>query len=535
MQPRYLVIPALALAVATACASSSGPAETSGTQGTCVTDFSCGFDQECNGAACGAITPALRPHIQTASCLLRPPLDTNEIDWRASHYDLLIGISDPDEARAVNPNIRLFEYVVARFNRFDRAGPSAPAWASAHNVNPEDLYLHYKEDVNVPTWEGKSIVPGFASGMVPGWNPGGGGNPASATSRDQSRVVGFYNGGSPWYFANVANPNYHRFLDAYIGGLIDGTWWYGHPFASGPLDGVLVDDAIWYPIFNEGLLDHSSEYYGVSIDDNHPYTVAIENLFPGLATDMMNEFASTKDIMPNYGHVLFLNYANRCAQDIQKTTPWIYGEVWVSYTGTSSPATGSNRCMSENYDYDQAVRQIIYQTRAGGRRVLGARDYSSGTAGTDRGRMLTLGLYYLISNSHTYYMYETMSGHSGSDPVSAWAYNPAVEYDIGQPDEIPPGTVDFEGHANTKEHYIIDSGNDPIYTSLTYHVYARRFTNALVLVKLLPVGAVVDDLSKTHLVLDGTYAPLNPDGQTVGAPVTEVDIRNNEALILIRL
>jgi hypothetical protein len=117
--------------------------------------------------------------------------------------------------------------------------------------------------------------------------------------------------------------------------------------------------------------------------------------------------------------------------------------------------------------------------------------------------------------------------------VSNWAWNPAVDYDIGQPDVVPAGKTDFEGKANTREHYVFATGPDPVNNALTYRVYAREFTNALVLVKLMPIGSTADNASMTHHVLDGTYVPLLADGN-VGAPVTEVDLRNNEALILIR-
>jgi len=526
------ILAGIVMACGTVPGEPSGPGPSSST---CVTDLSCSFNEECDGTACAPIAPALRPYIQTASVLFREPLDASEANWRAAHYDLMVGVSDIDGARAVNPNARLFGYLMVRYNRFDRAGLEKPAmqWASNHGLDGEDFYLHYKEDTVVPTWEGRTIVPGYPAGMVPGWVPNGPTATASATSRDQSRVVGYYNGNETPYMANVANAGYRQFLDAYIAGVLDGTWWYNQAFASGPADGVVIDEAIWYPAYKEGLLNHSTEYYGIPIDDSHPYSYAIESIYPELASDLKDHFGATKDIMPNYGHVLFLNYQNRCAQNIQKTTPWIWGEVWVTYTGTSSPTSGANRCITEDYDYDQAVRQIIYQTRAGGRRVVGARDFTNGTSGTDRGKMLSLGLYYLVHNSHTYYIYETVIGHAGAGHVSTWAYNPAVDYDIGQPDQIPLGMTDFEGRSNTKEHYLIDSGPDPVNNTLTYHVWARNFTNALVLVKLLPEGSTTDDTSKTPVTLDGTYMQLNVDG-TVGAPVTQVDIRNNEALILIR-
>jgi hypothetical protein len=514
-----------------ACSTASGPGDDNIDTGNCVTDLSCPFGEECSGSSCGPIAPALRSHIQTASCLLRSPIDDAETSWRASHYDVLIGAPRPDLSRSVNPNVRLFEYVLSRYHRFDRAGQikTAAQWASANGYNGEDFFLHYREDTPVPTWEGKTVVPGhpeYAAGVAPGWPAG---SNASAASRDHSRVVGYYSGAEPWYFANVAHPGYREFLAYHIAGLLDGTWWNNQTFATGPLDGVMIDESIWYPIFGEGVLNRSTEYWGVPVNDSHPYTYAIETLYPALASDLLDEFSATKDIMPNYGHVLFLNYPNRCAEGIQESTPWIYGEVWVTHTGTSSPTSGTSRCISENNDYGQAVREIVFQTRAGGRRVLGARDVAGGT---DRGKLLTLGLYYLVHNAHTYYMYEN-AGHSDPAHVSTWAYNDAVDYDIGQPDQVPAGKTDFEGKANTKEHYVFATGTDPANPSLTYRVYAREFTNALVLVKLMPIGSTVDATSITHHVLGGSFVPLLADGN-VGAPVTEVDIRNNEALILIR-
>lgn len=537
MQRGYSVLLpfALALVVAlSACSSSSDAGDDGGNQSGCVTDFSCAYGEECSGGGCGPLAPSLYPHIQTASVQHRGPLDDDEVIWRAQHNDLLIGGIRADIARSANPNVRMFDYVLTRYHVYDSGSKTASAWAAAHGYNAEDFYLHYREDVSVPTWEGKTIVAGFPAGVAPGYNPGG--PNASATQRSQSRVVGYYYAGSPTplCFANLAHPGYRGFLADMIAGLIDGTWYFNQPFATGPIDGVMMDDAIWYPLFGEGLLDHSAEYWNVPVNDSHPLTMSIENLFPWLAQAELDRLGETKDIMPNYGHVLFLNYPNRCAQNIQTTTPWILGEVWVSFTGASSPTSGSARCITYDNDYIQAVREIIRETRNGARRVLGAQDRYNGVAGTDRGKMFTLGLYYLLHNKHTYYMY-TSTGDSNVGHISTWGWNPASQYDIGQPDVIPNSAVDFEGKSNTKEHYLFASGADPVNSSLTYRVLARRFTNALVLVKMLPAGSTVDANSATTHQLGGTYGILQPDGLLDPTPLTQVSIRNNEALILIPL
>ena len=221
MQARlFAPVAALAALLALSCGKVAGPSEPVENTGMCVTDFSCAFGEECDGAACAPIAPTLRPHIQTASFLLRDPIDANEASWRASHFDVLIAVGDLDVARAANPNAKLYNYLVTRFNRFDLPGTpkTAMAWAANHGYNGEDFYLHYKEDTVVPTWEGKVIVPGYAAGMVPGWVPGSPKPGATAQTRDQSRVPGYYSGGEPWWMANLANPGYRKFLDAYLAG-----------------------------------------------------------------------------------------------------------------------------------------------------------------------------------------------------------------------------------------------------------------------------------------------------------------------------
>lgn len=528
-----LVATACLCALAPACAQPAGPSVGGPVYGSCVTDFSCPFGEECEGSGCAPIPASIYPHIQTASALSRAAIDDGEQAWRAAHCDLNISRLNPDVMRAQNPNVKLFEYGIARYHTFDGLNNAATDWAIAHGYDPEDFYLHYKEDVFVPIWSGVQLVPGFPLGVVPGWNPAGGGNPASATERWQSRVVG-NNTGEPWYLGNVAHPGYRAFLVEYATSLLEGTWFSTTPFASGPVDGIMFDVSLYYPQFLEGQIEKTTEYYGVPITDDHPYAIAVETVYPFLAQEMNRVFGTAKDIMPNFGHVLFLNHPNRSATNVRASTPWILGEVWVTFTGTWFPTSGATRCITYDKDYNNAVANIIVQTRARSRRVIGARDLSNGTAGTDQGKIFTLGLYYLVHNLHTYYNYATASHSQLPGHISTWSWNPAVTYDVGQPDVVPAGTVDFAGNANTKEHYLFATGADPHDNALTYRVFARNFTNALVLVKMLPEGSVTDERSITVHTLDGTYAPLLADGN-IGAAVTEAAIRNNEALILIRL
>lgn len=515
------------------CGTVSGPSDGSlpGGGSACATDFSCPVGEECGGGGCVPVATAIYDHIQTASALFRSYIDDSEVAWRAAHFDLLIGQIRADEIRAINPNARLFEYTNPRYFRDDAYEYQAALWAQSNGYDAEDIYLHYREDIVAPGWESKVIVEGYPAGEVPGWNPGGGS--ASATNRSQSRVVSHNFGqAKPYYLANTESPMLRGFLVDHITRLMDGSF-HGSPHTTGPVDGILIDNSIFYPQFGEGVLSKSDEYFGLAMNNDHPYAVAFETLYPELAIALGTRFARTIDVMPNYGHVLFLDYANRVAENVQKTTPWIWGEVWLSYRGTSLPTSGSQRCITYEKDYDKAIRNIVDETRAGARRVIGANDYAGSGAGSARGRLLTLGVYYLVHNANTFYMYETDGLHINTGRIKDWAWNPAVAFNVGTPVVNAPGIVDYKGNTGTSEHYVFASGSDPHAPTLTYRVLAREFSNALVLVKLLPEGSRIDDLSITTHGLDGTHLPLLEDG-TAGAPVTEATLRNNEALILIK-
>ncbi|MEJ2721455.1 MAG: hypothetical protein P8181_09995, partial [bacterium] len=204
----------LVILLGTACTSPVADTDTPPkTVPTGCTDGECPLGEECDGVSCVPVRPTLYPHIQLASCLLRPYNDDSEILWRATHADLLIGHVGEcaDEIRAENPNARLFEYAMFRYYYYPR---DAEAWAAEHGVSTEDFFLHYREDVEPPGFESIVLVPGFPPGFAPGWNPDRVPDdpPASASERSQSRSVGVMGPSKPWYVTNIVNPDYRAFL-----------------------------------------------------------------------------------------------------------------------------------------------------------------------------------------------------------------------------------------------------------------------------------------------------------------------------------
>ena len=508
---------------------STSPDDGGTSAGACLSDKDCGFGEECVGG-CVPVRATVYPHIQLASPLLRDALDDGEIAWRARHADMLIGRTtlNADDMRGQNANARLFEYFTIRYHLYPT---QAAGWAYQNGENDEDFYLHYREDVTLPDYAGIVLVPGFPPGTVPGWNPARGPNdpPASATDRSQSRAFGIRVGNRPpWPLANVHNPDYRRFATDFISGLIDGTF-YGHPRAMGNIEGVVIDNAIYYPEFGEGQLPKTDEFYGIPMDDLHPYAIAFETFFIELIDALHGRFGGGADVMANYGHVLFLSRNDRFSQNVQQIVDWAWGEVWVTYRGGYTPTSGGNRVISYEADYQKGIANMVLQSRSGGRRVLGARDPGGGS---DRGRLYTLALFYLIHNPNTFYVYEATNSHLEPGPMDTWQWNPAVTVDIGSPAPIPAGVVDFEGNSGTREHYVLESGPDPYDPSLTYYVLARNFTKGLVLVKMLPKGSVDDDRSITTHTLAQPYRVVRGDG-TLSAPTTFGSLRNNEGVILV--
>jgi hypothetical protein len=280
------------------------------------------------------------------------------------------------------------------------------------------------------------------------------------------------------------------------------------------------------------VLDKTDEYYGIPLDDQHPHALGFGTLYAEVTEELSRRFGMGVDVMPNYGHVSFLEHPDQASRAVVENTAWIWAEVWLSYVGTSSPTQGTSRAIHYDADYRKGILPVLRQTRGAGRRVLGVRDLSFSGLGTDRGKLFTLALYYLVHNANTFYVYETVTHHASGLHLSRWAWNPAVEFDIGHPDQIPSGATDYDGNSPSEEHWVFAEGPDPYRPDLTYRVLARRFTNALVLAKMLPAGSVVDDRSITTHDIDGSYVVLGADG-TLGAVVTQATIRNNEGLILI--
>jgi hypothetical protein len=147
---------------------------------------------------------------------------------------------------------------------------------------------------------------------------------------------------------------------------------------------------------------------------------------------------------------------------------------------------------------------------------------ATGGSPTDpRTQLATLAEYYLMADPKTTFL----DFYGGQEPATSWSrhFSRAAAFDVGQP---------VGGWS------LFASGRDASNSRLTYHVYERHYTGALILYKPLShtQGVSKDGTlgSNTATVqrLNGTYRPLRADG-TLGSPVTSITLRNGEGAILV--
>jgi len=211
---------------------------------------------------------------------------------------------------------------------------------------------------------------------------------------------------------------------------------------------------------------------------------------------------------------------------------WIMANIANSGTGTNQvvsqvPAAldeSAIRAMSATWAQFTGLAQSVATwqslTNPSGYLVLDSAS-TGGSESDPRTQLATLAYYYLIGNpTSTFLML-----WGGEAPSSSWSnhwFN-ALTYNVGQPQG---------GYS------LFATGQDPSNPALTYDVYARQYTNALVLYKPLSytlgkgTGTTAANTATTEK-LGGTYRELNANG-TLGPAITSISLMNGEGAILIK-
>jgi hypothetical protein len=145
----------------------------------------------------------------------------------------------------------------------------------------------------------------------------------------------------------------------------------------------------------------------------------------------------------------------------------------------------------------------------------------AGGSPTDpRTQIATLAEYYQLADPTMTFL----DFYGGFSPATSWSqhWSPAAAYNIGQP---------------TGPWSVAATGTDPSNPALTYRIYERSYTNALVLYKPLSYGNGTDgttgDNTATTFNLGGTYWQLQSTG-VLGSAVTSVSLDNGQGAILVK-
>ena len=181
------------------------------------------------------------------------------------------------------------------------------------------------------------------------------------------------------------------------------------------------------------------------------------------------------------------------------------------------------RPMDANWsDVGDAAALVARRLAAPGSPYVVLDTYPAGGSPTDgRTQLAALSYYYLLGDpTRTFLML-----NGGYAPSTSWAehWTEAAAVNIGTP---------------TTAMRVLATGADPQNAALTYKVFARDYTNGLVLYKPLSYATgkgegTLADATGTVQPLGGSYRVVNADG-SLGAVVTAVTLRNGEGVVLVK-
>jgi hypothetical protein len=389
-------------------------------------------------------------------------------------------------------------------------------WLADPEKNPrgyrfDDLVLHYKYDVD--TW----------LGSTPGWNPwddldgdlctdGPPSDPrrtAQCMSQAEVRVPNFWFPDRFQRLVKIMHP-------AYIGSVADGVV---NVWNKTPSDGFHYDSAAYEnsrlelgKTFTYDGYDEAARDFPMRTDQLlfvPTVALAIEEKIGQQAI----HFANT--VMPYYSCQIPESKAF-CLEYLENT----FNENWMVTDDVPS------KMMTTKKRQDYLDCPFVDWMEKDKGYVFSCLD----PLATDRGKRFSLATFYLINHQMAFYYYRT-GGHSIDEGEHVWEkqWNEYVDFDVGQPVVNTLGLPDFQGNSGTNRYFVWVTNPD-------YEILGREYRRSdgrhvLVLVKLMAVG-MTEGISPTVHALPGSYRMVLPD-LSLGDPVVEVELRNNEGVILV--
>lgn len=391
---------------------------------------------------------------------------------------------------------------------------------NAQGYGWDDLLLLYK--YNTSTWV--STKRGLS--YFPGWNP------ADDTDGDGCIEPGEGNNGQPSDSNRSAQDYFDARVRVWLGA---GKYWMLGDVTSPGYIALKASDAIYeYDTWDvEGFhFDEAAfEPQSLGLTNTFKYEGLTENAYDFVYQEHKKSLVpAVMEIVEDhigYPVVAFANMVKpfyACELTAQKEAALEYLEnsfleVWIKTTGGSgsSLANTSKRAAILETPY------LEYLSADEGM-FFGALDESN----SERGKLFTLGMFYLINHQMGFYYYR-ISNHVGQDAeTNQW--NPWVAYDVGQPMVNNLSLNDFQGNSGTNKFFVFASGS-------TYQILGRQFQRSdgkkiLVLVKLMTDGQTEGSGSASH-ALGASYRRLQSDF-TWSSQSNSVTLTNNSAVILTK-
>ncbi|MCE9565914.1 MAG: hypothetical protein K8U57_28150 [Planctomycetes bacterium] len=180
------------------------------------------------------------------------------------------------------------------------------------------------------------------------------------------------------------------------------------------------------------------------------------------------------------------------------------------------------RPLQANWSEVSDLANLVTQRLASGARYLVLDSTPAGGSATDaRTQLATLAYYYLVGDAERTFL----DFNGGYNPASTWTehWSQAVTVNVG---------------TATAAMRVFATGADPSNAALTYQVFARNYSNALVLYKPLSYatgkaeGTTASNTATTHQ-LGGNYRAVHADG-TLGPIITSITLMNGQGAVLIK-
>ncbi len=346
------------------------------------------------------------------------------------------------------------------------------------------------------------------------------------TGRDYTNFLGAQRGGVVPAFDSVADADRDGYLN-------DREWANRRPGFNARF---VYESRVFYPSYgpNRFATNVANPAFQAWAVDYHIRAIKAQPLADGFFVD--NSIGKLA-IDPNSIQESFTNYANDYGQLLgiinQRlgTGKWLLANTAgagtaaepIARAGVSFLEEFALRPVSANHvQVDDLAAMLKYRRQLSGGTAYEILDsLPQGLDALDsRVQIATLAFYYLVADPNL----SMLMINGGNEPNTAWNRHwiEAIRFNVGRP---------------IGDHRVLAQGADPSNPALTYKVYRRDYSNAIVLYKPLSytrgVNGTLTNASATTHILDGWYRPVNADG-TLGTAINRITLRNGEGAVLAR-